>query len=59
MSQVRTMGIGDNTEEVMLVLGTITYRNGREYPWECKKDCVIQFFATRQEAMEHLINGTE
>lgn len=59
MRQVRTIGINNNTEEVLVVKGTITYRNGRQYPWECKKDCVIQFFATRQEAMEHLLDDTK
>lgn len=59
MNQVRTSGIGNNTEEVAIVLGTIQYCDGRNYPWLCNKNGVIQFFATRQEAMEHLINGSE
>lgn len=35
-------------------LGFITYREGKDYPWEAKKGNVMQYFATQKEAFDFI-----
>lgn len=35
-------------------LGFITYREGRDYPWEAKKGNVMKYFATQKEAFDFI-----
>lgn len=43
--------------QVVIVLGTVEYQAGREYPWLGCHDGVCSYFATKPEAVEYARTG--
>lgn len=37
------------------LVGEVSYQQGRQYPYCCKTGCVVQFFETKSEAVNHAL----